>query len=757
MKLEYVYKDISLLISKESSDDQSIISSVVFDTRRIANPKGVLFFALEGVFRDGHDFIEDAYAKGVRHFVVSKRNYTKHLEGAHEIVVNNVLWSLQNLAANHRKQFDCKVVAITGSNGKTTVKEWLAQLLSKDFHVTRSPKSYNSKLGVAISLLEITAATEIALIEVGVPEPGEMHRIEKLIVPTHGILTSFGTAHSMLFDSEEAHLSEKLTLLRHVNDPLYASGISLPDSKRWHAVSADDYTELIEQFPFKDNINKQNVSLAIAMAMELGVTEEAIKDRIPELSSLALRLETYDGINNNSIINDTYTLDKDSLRLSLEYQLANAIGKKRIVIVGHTESDEIDQAEIEAIIQEFAPDEYYFYTNGEEVNQEFNNASILIKGSRKARMELLANQFKQQHHQTYLEIDLTAVRHNINFHKSLLKPETKIMCMVKASSYGSDAKTMSKFISNMGVNYLGVAYTDEGIQLRESGVKLPILVMNCEERSFAQCIDNNLEPAIFSLNQLTSFIKELINRSMVNYPIHIKLESGMNRLGFNQKDLSSLIATIKSQPEVIIKSIYSHLAESDKVNSPFTERQIEVFGLFCDQIENEFPHPILRHILNSAGIQNYPHAQFDMARLGIGMYGVTNDPNLRPAISWYSTVSQVKELEVNDTVGYGRSFKADKAMKIAIIPVGYADGYRRSLSQGKGGVVINEKFCPTIGNVCMDMIMVDVSGQSVQEGDRVEIIGNHMSMEKIAMQLDTISYEVMTSLSMRLQRLFVDQ
>ena len=757
MKLAYAYNDISLLLSQESSDDLAIISSVVFDTRRIANPNGVLFFALEGVFRDGHDFIEDAYSKGVRHFVVSKKNSASHLSGAKEIVVPNVLWSLQDLAAHHRKQFDCDVVAITGSNGKTIVKEWLAQLLSKKFQVTRSPKSYNSKLGVAISLLEITSKTEIAVIEVGVPEPGEMKRLEEIIAPTHGILTSFGTAHNMLFTSEKEHLEEKLILFSNVAQPLFSSKIELPGKKDWLPVSVDDFGQLIENFPLKDPINKLNVCLAIAMALKVGLDEKLIEEHLHELTSLALRLETYDGINNTSIINDTYNLDKDSLRLSLEYQLANSSDKKRVVIIGHTEADEMNKSEIEEIIQEFDPDEYYIQSDNAAIGTHFSNVNILIKGSRNARMEQLANLFKQQHHQTFLEIDLTAVRHNINFHKSLLDNDTKLLCMVKASSYGSDAKTMSKFLSGMGVDYLGVAYPDEGVQLRESGVKLPILVMNCEERSFSQCIDNELEPAIFSLNQLTAFIKELISRSMIYYPIHIKLETGMNRLGFNQDKLAALIDTIKSQPEVIIKSVYSHLADADNPSSPYTLQQIDSFGVLCDQIENHFSHPILRHILNSAGIQNYSQGQFDMVRLGIGMYGVTGNPNLRPAISWYSTVSQVKQLNLNDTVGYGRTFTADKSMEIAIVPVGYADGFRRSLSQGKGGVYINNQFCPTVGNVCMDMIMVDVSGKVIKEGDRVEIIGNHQSMEKLASQLDTISYEVMTSLSMRLQRLFVDQ
>ncbi len=757
LKLDYAYHELALLLNGSKVENESIIHSVAFDSRRITHGKHVLFFALEGVFRDGHDFIEDAYNRGVRHFVVSKSGQTDHLQDAHEIKVDNTLSALQQLAAHHRQKYDCPIVAITGSNGKTTVKEWLSHLLNKQFSIARSPKSYNSKLGVAISLLEINSKTDIALIEVGVAGPNEMVELKRIIAPTHGIFTSFGTAHREQFETVEDHLQEKLNLFNGMHHFLYPSSISEVQSSNGRIVPESAYNDYLENLHFSDQTSRQNARLAVAMAIQLGLDSDKIISGIKELNPLALRLESYDGVNGNTIINDTYNLDKESLRLSLEYQLANSQNKKRIVIVGLKGKDADKEKEITEIVSQFSPNEFHFHYADEPVEFDYKNSSILIKGTRSARMERIARRFKQQNHQTYLEIDLTAVRHNINYHKRQLKDTTRLLCMVKASSYGSDARTMGKFLESMGVDYLGVAYPDEGVELRKNGVHLPILVMNCEEIAFAQCIEYRLEPAIYSLAQLNSFITELIHKDEMHYPIHIKLETGMNRLGFVQSELGALKSLIKGQPEIYVKSIYSHLAESDQVDSTFTRRQIDRFNLFADQIDNEFPYKIMRHILNSSGIENYPESQLDMVRLGIGMYGVSQNKHLRPALSWYSTISQIKEVNSGDSVGYGRTFVASQPMSIAVIPVGYADGFRRSLGQGKGGVYINGIFCPTVGNVCMDMIMVDVSHQNFKAGDRAEIIGEHQTIGDFAELLETIPYEIMTGLSSRVHRLFVDQ
>ncbi len=758
MKLDYAYTDLANLFDHHSPEqDLTVIRSVAFDSRRISNGDGVLFFALEGVFRDGHNFIQDAYEKGVRYFIVSKPGYTENLTDAKEIVVENTYSSLQALAKHHRNCFSCPVVAITGSNGKTTVKEWLSHLLGEQFNVARSPKSYNSRLGVAVSLLELTENTDVAIIEVGVPGKGEMRQLKEMIQPTHGILTSFGSAHREVFDTAEEHLNEKLILFEEVDHFLYPESIQGLMISTGRFVPNSRHEDLLKELSFTDSMSRQNARLAVSMALELGIDSKQLPESIRELNALALRLESYDGIHGNTIINDTYNLDNDSLRLSLGYQLANANDKKRIVIVGLSEKNEARENEIREIIESFDPSEFHFHYPDEQFEYSYQNSCILIKGTRAAKMEQIARNFKQQNHQTFLEIDLTAVRHNINFHKSKLKEDTKLLCMVKASSYGSDARTMGKFLEGMGVDYLGVAYVDEGVELRKSGIKAPILVMNCEESAFAQCIEYSLEPAIFSLQQLNTFIVELINQSRDHYPIHIKLETGMNRLGFAKEKLPALIDLIKGQPEIYIKSIYSHLAESDIENSEFTRGQIDTFNILADQLDNEFAYSIMRHILNSTGVQNYPSAQLDMVRLGIGMYGASTDEHLRPAVSWYSSISQIKKVEKGESVGYSRSFFAETPMEIAIVPVGYADGFRRSLGQGNGGVYIKGNYCKTVGNVCMDMIMVDVTGLQVNEGDSVELIGEHHSIVAFAKALDTIPYEVMTSFSKRVHRVFLDK
>ena len=752
MNLDYSYSDISQILCGQNSSDSSPIRSVAFDTRKILNGESTLFFALSGVFRDGHDFIELAYNKGVRNFVVSTSGATKSFSGAQEIVIKDTLSGLLNLAKHHRNRFNFPIVAITGSNGKTTTKEWLSQFLSSQFQVSRSPKSYNSQLGVAISILEFNSKTEIGIIEVGVSTKANMIRIREVLKPTHGIITSFGTAHRELFDSELEHLSTKLALFQSVSDLFYPESIKLD---KGILVSKNSNTEIIKDISLTGDFNRMNLQLALSTALFFGVDSNKLKEIIPSISPLALRLETFRGVDNNTILNDTYSLDFESLRNSLEYQLATAKGKKRYAIIGILEVKH--QHKYQQLLEEFKLDDYFFHSKESEFDYQFHNSNILIKGNRELKMEVLANTFKEKNHQTYLEIDLKAIRHNINYTKSLLKQETKLLCIVKASSYGSDSKTMGRFLEGLGVDYLGVAYVDEGIELRKNGVSTPILVMNAEESTFENCVKYMLEPAIFSLKQFESFIKELIVQECSNFPIHIKIETGMNRLGFVNSEVKALIDLIKTQPEVIVKSVYSHLAESDVVNSEFTRNQIHLFETISAEIINNFSYSIDRHILNSEGIQNYPESQFEMVRLGIGMYGVNGNKNLRSAISWLSAVSQLKEIFPTNSVGYNRGFTANKKMKIAIIPVGYADGFKRTLGQGIGGVFIQNQYCPTVGNVCMDMIMVNVTNVVLEDGEHVEIIGENQTVLDFAKKATTIPYEVLTSFSQRVHRMYIDQ
>lgn len=759
MKLNYSFQNISSIISDSDKTSDAIIQSISFDTRKIIEGKSTLFVALPGVFKDGHSFLNEAYQKGVKCFLVSQKGATSHLKNAEEIVVPNTLEALEQFAQYHREKFSCAVVAITGSNGKTTVKEWLAELLSPTFTVSKSPKSYNSRLGIALSLLEITDKTQVAIIEAGVDE---MDLKRSLIQPTHGILTSFGSAHRELFNSKESHFKEKIALFSDLEEFNYCLSEDQVNEfsdliQNGNRIDPNELSDFLIEFSGKDNVSQQNVSLAITMALQLGVSKELIQKRLSQLTSLALRMESYDGKNGNVILNDTYNLDFDSLKHSLEYQQQNYPHLDRVAVIGVDKTDHETIDTIKNIINSFSPIEVLIKSPGETIQADFKNTCILIKGTRKSKMEKFASSLKKYNHQSYLEINLKSIRHNINYYKSLIKKETKLLCMVKASSYGSDAKTMGRFLENMGVDYLGVAYPNEGIELRSKGIKTPILVMNCEEQLFAECIKHNLEPAIYSLNQLDAFIKTLINYSIVSYSIHVKLETGMNRLGFSENEISSLIRTLKSQPEVKVASIYSHLAESNVLNSEYTKEQIYLFSSLCKEIADALPYSFLKHILNTEGISNYPESQMDMVRLGIGMYGVNENVKLRPAIALYSSISQIKEIKKGESVGYGQAFKSTDDMRVAIAPIGYADGIRRSLGNNCGGVYVDNQYCSIIGNICMDMIMIDVSSIDCSEGDKVEIIGENQSVQDLAKKMGTITYEVLTSFSSRLHRIYADQ
>lgn len=754
LKLNYTYQEICKIVGSSDQDDQGVIEEIAYDSRKITDGAHVLFCALSGEFRDGHSFIQDAYEKGVRHFMVEQHVNTGLFENSNFILVNNVLEAIQKIAAHHRSQFSGSVVAITGSNGKTIVKEWLSTLLSGQFRVARSPKSYNSQLGVALSLLEINKNTDIAIIEAGISQPGEMRILQEMIHPTHGILTHIGSAHLENFENIDELIQEKLILFQGVQTVFAPESLSYISSV--NTIHRENYSQVLNALKFEGSQMTDNALLAVAMATELGSDLSKILSSLPSLQQLSMRLESFAGNNNNIIINDTYSLDMDSLRLSLEHQLTRSEGRDRVVIVGLNENETAKKSEIESLVQDFGPIQLLFYSPNNPIELNYSNTCLLLKGNRSLRMESLVKKLRQKHHQTYLEIDLRAVRHNISIFKSRINHDTKILCMVKASSYGSDAKTMGMFLQNSGVNYLGVAYVDEGIELRQAGVSLPILVMNSEEHSFDACIEYNLEPVFFSLSQLDRFVGRLIDHGVDRYPIHIKLETGMNRLGFVQSEIHELIDYIKGQPEIYIQSIYSHLAESDNIHSAFTAAQIERFSIMCDQFDNEFKQPYIKHLLNSSGITNYPEAQFDMVRLGIGMYGVTNDAHLQPAIQWISSISQVKKVNKGESVGYNRSYIAPEDMQIAIIPVGYADGFRRSLSNGVGRVFIEGKPCPIIGNVCMDMIMVDIGQLEVSAGTKVELIGINQSMETLAKMMDTIPYEVMTNFSTRLHRIYIE-
>ncbi len=740
---------------------EAMVSHVLYDSRKILSGNGALFFALHGTNRSGEQFVFDAYEKGVRWFVIDEKVAIPTLRDAVFIQVIDPLIALQKLAGYHRLQFNYPVVAITGSVGKTTFKEWANHILSPDLRVVRSPKSFNSQLGAALSLLEMHTDADVALIEAGISEPGEMARLEKMINPTIGVFTAFGNAHRSNFESPAQHLEEKLVLFRHCVITLVASSIEISNQQRASVAGVQPPSYQAQQ-PWLTKGYEPMLGLLKALSTELGVSEEQFENRLKTLPQLALRMETFAGINGNTIINDTYNLDTDALREALHYQQRLAGNRKRVVVIGLSEATQSLRPMLQTLIDEFKVDAVHFPDARAAIPwNEIRDAVVLVKGSRAIQFEKEVSKGRELKHRTVVEIDLSAIRHNVQYFRKHLNPATKILCMVKASSYGSGAERVASFLQQEGVDYFGVAFADEGITLRKVGITRPIVVMNADIEHANTIIENRLEPAIYSFQQLDEFITALIHLGESNYPIHLKFDTGMHRLGFAPEEKERLLATVSAQPEIHVKGIYSHLADADNLkDTRFTEKQIAVFEQLKTYVETHLGYPFIAHLLNSEGALHFPQAQYDMIRLGIVLYGYTGDPKVQPellpGIAWKSAVSQVKNIHSGDVVGYGCSFEAISDMQIAVVPVGYADGFRRSLSNGKGAVYIHGNRCEVLGRVCMDMIMVNVTGLNVSENDEVEIIGEHQSMFDFAASMETIPYEVMTGLSQRMHRVYVE-
>lgn len=745
------------LVPTNSIGTEALIDSVFYDSRKIGTTSNAAFFALTSSLGDGHRYLELAYQKGVRTFVVSEPvDFQK--EDAIIYGVENTWNALFALAKYQRNLFKGTMILISGKIGKTTVKEWIYQLISPEIKVSRSPKSYNSELGIALSLLELKPNSEVALIEVkphAELNPGAMN---ELIRPEIGVWTTAVGSQPESMPSEFIN-----ALFKNCHTFIHgAKTLSIAPLNKTKTISCFPLTKelVLPQF-LNDEISQTNASIAYCAANQIVKDEQKLKARISQLTRLALRMETFDGQNNNFIINDAYSLDADSMRNALEFQQQIANGKKRVVLIGLEENNGALKTELQSIINQFAPETVVFIENSSDKLPEFTNSIILIKGLRKTGISRLANEFKANKHKTVIHIDLKSLRKNILAHKQLLPKGTKIMAMVKAAGYGLGLQKMAHFVESFGVDYLGVAYADEGVQIRNAGVSKPILVMNAEEETFQSCITNKLEPAIYDFQQLDTFISECIYQGVENYPIHLKIDTGMNRLGFIPSDVDKIIEIVDAQPEVRIRSVYSHLSDADnRRDKRFTELQISKFNEVVKKLSAHIPYRFETHILNSSGIANFPNASFSMVRIGIGMYGISSNPELKrklePVLSWYSVVSQLKTIEKGQSVGYNRAFIATASTSVATIPIGYADGFKRSLSNGKGYVIIQGKECPTLGKVCMDMIMVDVTQLDIKVGDEVEIIGPHLTLEKMAALQDTIPYEIMTSISSRVHRIYIE-
>ena len=742
-------------------EEDHVIQNVVIDSRSPRISSSSLFIALPGIKDDGHNYVKDFEAKGGKVAIVSKEVKGVKL---HQIIVEDSLKALQTLAVNHRGKFGYPVIGITGSNGKTIVKEWLYHSLRDDFHIVRSPKSYNSQIGVALSVLGMTAHHNLAIFEAGISMPGEMQALQEMIRPTIGVFTGLGDAHSANFDSNDDKRKEKYKLFEFSEELVNA-----------------EVLEPVDTFlPFRDKASLMNASTVFHTSLKLGLDREVIKEKLANLPAVSMRLEQLQGANDCLLINDAYTADFAALEIALGH-LNHIAGDKEKVLMLSLSSEQLKMTESdvfedligsvklskvvfigeENVLKQAGVDCEY-YSDVQEYLKEpihFENSAILFKGSRQYNLESLVHHYAEKKHVTQLEISLSAMRDNLNLFRSELEAGVKTLVMVKAQSYGTGLVEIANFLQNESVDYLGVAYADEGVELRKAGINLPILVMNPEKNAYDDIVEYQLEPSIYSMNSLNAFLHHLILKQVNGFPIHIKLDSGMNRLGFTDDQLEELIETLNVQPEVYIKSVFSHLSVADDTKEKdFTYKQIRQFEFMTGNIMRNTEYKFDRHLANSSGILNYKSAHYDMVRIGIGIYGllVNERPRLENVLTFTSEISQIKVMHEGESLGYGRNFIASEITTIAIVPVGYADGLRRGLSNGNWSMIINGKKAPVIGNICMDMCMVNITDLDANVGDRVQIFGKENSIFEMAKNLYTIPYEIISSISSRVHRVYLD-
>lgn len=790
----YNLQDIANVTGGEFQGAERIVSHVNTDSRTLIDVESTLFVAIRGTYHDGHTFVNDLYERGVRAFVVDREIEIKRYPEAGFIVCDNSLDTLQAFAAHHRKSLKGKVVAITGSNGKTVTKEWIAQLCPEGVTLFRSPKSYNSQLGVALSLLMTTGNEDIILIEAGISKPGEMRRLEKIIMPDIGIFTTLGDAHQENFLSVSEKLEQKLALFANCESIIFNGNYDMVkeavermfSDKNLINVTSSRYDTSALQF--KDSASKENVCEALALYELLGYDLRMIMAKIPSLQGVAMRLELKEGINGSKIINDSYNSDINSLSLALDYLSTVSANRPRVLILSDIAQSGMSSEELYSQVADlvrsrgittligigeqisrhahlFNCESSFFPSTDNFIKgynrSNFSHKSILIKGGRQFSFEKISRILEEKSHTTVLEVDLDNMIHNLNFFRTHLGPEVKTMAMVKALSYGSGTFEVANMLQNQRVNYLAVAFADEGVTLRESGITMPIVVLNADADSFSLMIDYNLEPEIYSMFSLQTFTEELRRHGETQYKIHIKLDTGMHRLGFTESDIDQLIETLKHEKSITVSSIFSHLATSDESkHDSFTLLQIELFERLSSRICTALlDFKIMRHICNSAGIERFPQAQFDMVRLGIGLYGIAveHQADLLPCSKLRSRIVQIKELNAGDTVGYGRHGKITAQTRIATVPIGYADGLDRHLGRGAWSMIVNGVKVPTIGNICMDTCMLDVTEVECREGDNVTIFGEGVSIIEMAKVLDTIPYEILTSVSARVKRIYIKE
>ena len=816
--MTYTIEKVATLIgARRYGEHETTIGWLLTDSRSLCFPEQTLFFALRSKRNDGHKYIDELYRRGVRSFVVEHEpaDYQTDYPDANFLKVPSPLAALQRLAERHRDEFDIPVVGITGSNGKTWVKEWLYQILMPTMKVTRSPKSYNSQIGVPLSVWLLNEQTQVALFEAGISEPGEMLALHDIIQPTIGVLTSLGSAHQENFRNMDEKCMEKLQLFRDTEVIIYPSdddtvsrcvrrsqyqgeriGWSRYSEKAPMYVKTEGRkvsyiykgVEGSYEIPFIDEASIENSITCAIVALYLGMSPEDIAERMARLEPIAMRLEVKDGQRGLTLINDSYNSDVNSLDIALDFmnRRPEQEGKcKTLILSDIYQSGEapielyrevsdllrkrgIDRfvgigPEIMAQAAQFTVGQKWFFANVDDFLQSsvFHNMHdeiVLLKGARPFGFERISELLEQKVHETILEVDLNAVVENLNHYRSFMKPETKIVCMIKADAYGAGAVEIAKTLQDHRVDYLAVAVADEGVTLRKAGITQNIIVMNPEMSSFKTLFDYDLEPEVYSFRLMDALIQAARKEGITGWPVHLKLDTGMHRLGFDPRhDIDKLIDRLKHQAAIIPRSVFSHFVGSDNDDfDNFSAQQFELFDEGSKKIQAAFSHKILRHMDNSAGIEHFPERQMDMCRLGIGLYGV--DPRTNGILSTVSTLKttilQLRNVPKEETVGYSRKGKLERDSVIAAIPIGYADGLNRKLGNRHCYCLVNGQKAEYVGNICMDVAMIDVTDIPCQEGDSVEIFGKNLPVTVLSDVLETIPYEVLTSVSNRVKRVY---
>ena len=830
--MNYTIEKITTLIgARRIGTTDAKIGWLLTDSRSLCFPEETLFFALKTQRNDGHRYIEDLYRRGVRNFVIEQaeaKRLTSRFADANFLVVPSPLAALQRLAERHRDEFDIPIVGITGSNGKTMVKEWLSQLLAPSMTVTRSPKSYNSQIGVPLSVWLLNEHSEVALFEAGISEPGEMAALADIIQPTIGVLTSLGSAHQKNFRSMEEKCMEKMQLfhgakviaynsdddivsrcvrrsgfkgekigwsLENNAAPLYIKKVEHGDNGHSIVFYCYQGQEASYELPFFDEASLQCSYACAAVALYLGLTTDELATRMAQLEPVAMRLEVKEGQHGCVLINDSYNSDINSLDIALDFMARRLpvlrregviVPLQRTLILSDIHQSGMDYDELYRQVNDLClqrgitkligigtrmaskravitvPETYFYPTTDEflrsEVFRSLHDELILIKGARVFGFDQITEQLEQKVHETILEVDLNALVDNLNYFRSFLKPETKLVCMVKADAYGTGAVEVAKTLQDHQVDYLAVAVADEGVTLRRNGITQNIMIMNPEMTAFKTMFDYDLEPEVYSFRLMDALIRAAEKQGITGWPVHIKLDTGMHRLGFDpEKDIDEVIRRLKNQNAIIPRSVFSHFVGSDSDDfDHFSAQQFEKFDKASRKLQSAFSHKILRHMDNSAAIEHFPERQMDMCRLGLGLYGVDPRDNrmLHTVSTLKTTILQLRHVPKDETVGYSRKGVLTRDSVIGAIPIGYADGLNRHLGRGACYCLVNGQKAPYIGNICMDVAMIDVTDIPCQEGDSVEIFGAHLPVTVLSDVMDTIPYEVLTSVSNRVKRVY---